>query len=233
MLDVDTSYVKVNGKIGVRSIVNNRVGYYIENNAKGYIPVYTGDLVTIPTHAEIERFKKDPVSQAIVQNTKQEDSDIANDAYIGRLESMSIHAVEIDTNINESYTFWKSKGFTHEQVCGIIANEFKESGGNPKAMNGMVAVGIFQWEKPRSTTIETQFGKKILEMTHTEQLEAAYWEMVHGGESRVLQPLREAKTAKEAGAIFSELYERPKLRDHEMNTRGEMAEAFAILLDPE
>jgi hypothetical protein len=180
ILGVDTSYVKVNGKIGIRSIVNNRVGYYIENNTKGYIPVYTGDLVIMPTHSEIEEFKKDPRSQSILQNTKQEDSDTANDAYIGRLESMSIHAVEINTNINESYTFWKSKGFTHEQASGIIANEYKESNGNPRAMNGTVAVGIFQWEKPRSTTIETQFGKKILDMSHAEQLNAAYWEMTQG-----------------------------------------------------
>jgi hypothetical protein len=34
MLSVDVGYVKVNGKIGVRSIINNRVGYYIENTAK-------------------------------------------------------------------------------------------------------------------------------------------------------------------------------------------------------
>lgn len=69
--------------------------------------------------------------------------------------------------------------------------------------------------------------------THLQQLEAAYWEMTQTSESKVLQPLKSTKTAREAGAIFSEIYERPANREGEMNSRGEMAEAFAMLLDTE
>jgi Phage tail lysozyme len=47
---------------------------------------------------------------------------------------MSIEAVEINANVQESYSFWKSKGFSHEQAAGIVANEHKESRCNPKAV---------------------------------------------------------------------------------------------------
>lgn len=58
MLSTDIGYVKVNGKIGVRSIVDNRVGYYTIPSRSGYIPVFTGDTVSIPTATEISNFEK-------------------------------------------------------------------------------------------------------------------------------------------------------------------------------
>ncbi len=57
--------------------------------------------------------------------------------------------------------------------------------------------------------------------------------MTQTSERKVLEPLKNAKTAQEAAGIFSEIYERPGNREFEINTRGEMAEAFAMLLDTE
>ena len=234
MLGANVEYVSVNWKIGVRSIVNNRVWYYTENSARWYIPVFNGDIVTLPKSSEVQKFTEDTKQSGIVKNTDQQASDIANDAYITKLEHTSIEAVEINANVQESYSFWKSKGFSHEQASGIVANEYKESRCNPKAVwdNG-AAHWIFQWHDPRRSSIETKFEKKVLEMTHTQQLEAAYWEMTNTSESKVMEPLKSATTAREAGAIFSRIYERPANEIGEMNSRGEMAEAFAMLLDTE
>lgn len=234
MLGADIEYVSVNWKIGVRSIVNNRVGYYTGNSARWYIPVFNNDIVTLPRASEIQKFTEEIKESGIVKNTDQKASDDANDAYITKLEHTSIEAVEINTNVQESYNFWKSKGFSHEQAAGIVANEYKESRCNPKAVwDSGAAHWIFQWHNPRRSTIEGQFGKKILEMSHTEQLEAAYWEMTKTSESKVLWPLKAVTTAQEAWAIFSKIYERPANEIGEMNSRGEMAEAFSMLLDTE
>ncbi len=238
MLSTDIGYVEINGKIGVRSIVNNRVGYYTENSAKWYIPVFTGDTVRIPTATEIYNFEKQK-DIWLNRNTDQKVSDSTNDIYITRLESSSIESVEINANIKESYDFWKSKGFTHEQAAGIVANEYRESNANPKASwDGWKAIGIFQWHPDRRTAIKIGTQKEgnpidIETATHGQQLEAAYWEMTSWQEKQTFSALKNAKTAKEAAAIFCDLYERPGNREHEMNTRGNMAEAFAMLLDTE
>lgn len=234
MLGVDISYVKINWKIGIRSIVNNRVGYYIDNTPKWYIPIFTGDEVTIPTGSAIKEFTENTKERGLVKNTDQKDSDTANDAYIDKLESSSAEIVEINVNVEESYNFWKSKGFTHEQASGILANEYKESRCNPRASwDGWKAKWIFQWHPDRREVIKRGINIDIETATHLQQLEAAYWEMTQTSESKVLQPLKSTKTAREAGAIFSEIYERPANREGEMNSRGEMAEAFAMLLDTE
>lgn len=234
MLSVSTEYVQINWKIGMRSIVNNRVGYYIDNTPKWYIPVFTGDEVIIPTASAIKEFIEKTKESGLVKNTDQKDSDSANDAYIGKLEASSAEIVEINTNVEESYNFWKSKGFTHEQAAGILANEYQESRCNPRAIgDGGKAKWIFQWHPDRREIIKNGTNIDIENATHLQQLEAAYWEMTQTSESKVLEPLKNAKTARDAGAIFSEIYERPANRESEMNSRGEMAEAFAMLLDTE
>lgn len=234
MLDVAIGYIKINWKIGVRSIVNNRVGYYTENNAKWYIPVFTGDEVSIPTISEVQKFIDNTKESGLIKNSEQKDSDTANDAYVTNLESTTIEAVEVNANVQESYNFWKTKWFTHEQSCGIVANEYKESGCNPRSVgDGGKAKWIFQWHPDRREIIKQGINIDIENATHLQQLEAAYWEMIQTSESKVLQPLKGAKTAKEAGAIFSEIYERPANKDQEMSSRWEMAEAFAMLLNTE
>ena len=231
MLWVDIGYVKVNGQIGVRSIINNRVGYYTKPSADGYIPVFTGDTVSIPTVDEIRSFEEKKDAK-LVRNSDQKASDEANDKYITLLESMKQSgSVEVNVNTHESYAFWISKGFTHEQACGIIANEDQESSFNPKSVNGN-AVGIFQWMGERKTTIQRKYEKDILTMSHLEQLEAAYWEMTSTSESKVLDPLKQAKSSEEAARIFVQIYERPGDLNSEIQIRGAKANTFEMLLDP-
>lgn len=234
MLWANIEYIKINGKIGMRSIINNRVGYYINNTARWYLPVFTGDIVSIPTAKEIQEFSKIAKDRKILKNRNQADSNTANNAYIWKLESSSLENVEINVNIQESYNFWKSKGFSHEQTSGIIANEYRESNANPRASgDGGNAKGIFQWHIDRQDNIKKGTGINIGNASHKDQLEAAYWEITQWGENKILTPLKSAKTAQESAVIFSEGYERPKNREYENSTRGQMADAFAVLLDIE
>ena len=230
MLWADIGYVKVNGQIGVRSIINNRVGYYTKSSADGYIPVFTGDTVSIPTVDEIRSFEEKKDAK-LVRNSDQKASDEANDNYIEQMSRIPEHrGIDLNLNTRESFEFWKGKGFSKEQACGIVANEFRESSSNPKNTNG-IAVGIFQWEWDRKTRIEKQFWKQILDMSHSEQLEVAYWEMTSTDEKKIIEPLKNAKTSREAAEIFSKIYERPRDTAGEMNVRGDLAEIFENLIE--
>lgn len=225
MLTADIGYIKVNWKIGIRSIINNRVGYYTQANPSWYIPIFTWDIVTLPTTSEIGTFEKQKDS-SLRRNSNQNESNKANDTYIQRMEWMiKSPSIELNTYIKESYDFWLQKWFTPEQASWIVANEYRESWGNPKASNAN-AVGIFQWKSDRREAIRKWSGINIDQASHIDQLNAAYWEMTQGAESAVLQPIRNAKTAREAAAIFSEKYERPGNRQNEMDIRGNLAEAF-------
>ncbi len=230
MLSADVGYVKVGGKIWVRSIVQNRVGYYTKPSADGYIPVFSGDIVTIPTASEISEFVNGKEAQGLKRNSDQWESDTANDIYIERISRIPNNRwIELNTLTRESYDFWKWKWFTHEQACWIVANEFRESSANPRNTNG-IAVGIFQWEKERKEDLERKYGKKILEMSHQEQLELAWGEM-NTTEQKILEPLRNSKTIREAAAVFCEVFERPKDVEWEKGIRWDLGEIFSAQLE--
>lgn len=231
MLWVDIGYVKVDGKVGVRSIVNGRVGYYTKWAQDWYIPVYNWSLVTIPTASEIWDFEKSKDAK-LSRNTDQKESDENNDAYINKLENTSIEAIEINVNTRESYDFWKEKWLSHEQICGLLANEFAESNFNPWARwDGWKAHGIFQWHPDRREHIRNGFGIDISTASHKAQLEAAYWEMTKWQESKVWWALIWTKTARESAEIFTSMFERPSDIIEASAKRWQMAEAYSILLD--
>ncbi len=81
MLTADIGYIKVNWKIGIRSIINNRVGYYTQANPSWYIPIFTWDIVTLPTTSEIGAFEKQKDS-SLRRNSNQNESNKANDLYL-------------------------------------------------------------------------------------------------------------------------------------------------------
>lgn len=231
MLSADIGYVSVDGKIWIRSIVNWRVGYYTSATSTGYIPVFTGSIVRIPTQNEVLEFenKKD---QDLKRNDSQEESDNANDKYINRVENTHIESIEINTNTNESYNFWIASGFTHNQASGLLANEYAESSFNPRAVwDWWKAHGIFQWHPDRREVILKNTGIDISTASHIDQLKAALWEMRDGPEKRAYQAIKWTDNANEVAALFCDLFERPADREGEMTKRWRMAEAFSILLD--
>lgn len=103
--------------IGVRSIVNGRVGYYTKPSPDGYIPVFTGTLVKIPAATDIGSFEK-VKSPALTRNIDQKESDAATDMRIERLERMpESSTLEVSILTRESYDFWKSKGLSEVVIA--------------------------------------------------------------------------------------------------------------------
>lgn len=238
MLWVDIGYVKVDGEIGVRSIVNGRVGYYTKWAQDWYIPVYNWSLVTIPTASEIWEFEKSKDSK-LSRNVDQKESDAMNDIFIERLEQTPESSnIEISTLMRESYNFLKDKGLTEEQIAGVIANEYQESRCNPRANNNDVSFGIFQWKPDRIEKIKKATGIDIHTASHMDQLNALWWEMTEDPyEKKVYPLLKAAKTASEAATIFVNEFERPADKVWEPIKRGKIAEniynQFRFLNNPE
>lgn len=131
----------------------------------------------------------------------------------------------------ESYTFWRSKGLTHEQALGVVANEMQESGFNPRARgdNGS-SHGLYQWQPPRRRAILNATGIDVSTADANQQREAAYWESTQGRHDpqarRGWHLLRQAKTPGEAAAIWSQFFERPAAA-WEGAHRGRLANALA------
>lgn len=225
MLPATVWYVSINWVIGVRSIINGRVGYYTKPSPDWYIPVFTWNIIKIPLASEIGDFesRKNPL---LVRNISQKESDEANDARIERLERMPESSnVEISILMRESYDFWKSKGFSEEQIAWLLANESRESRCNPRAIgdNGS-AHWIFQWHPDRRTKILKWTWIDISTASHADQLKAAWWEMTEDDfEKKVFSELKSTTDAWTAAAVISREYLRPWDSEGEQKIRSEYA----------
>ncbi len=134
----------------------------------------------------------------------------------------------------ESYQFWRSKGYTHEQALGIVANEDAESGFNIHSIgDGGQAGGSFQWHPDRRAKIKRATGIDVYskETTHKQMLEAAWWEL-QNTEKKADKAVRNANDPYEAGGAFSTEFERPKYTQNEANERGKRAQAWGRHLKP-
>lgn len=128
---------------------------------------------------------------------------------------------------NQAMQFFMNKGLTREQAAGLVANLQQESGFNPGAIgDGGKAFGIAQWHPDRQAAIARRFGKTLQEMSYQEQLEAVWWEMTEGPERAAGDRLRRTTSARDAGAVVSRYYERPKAADAEAAQRGALAESI-------
>lgn len=231
MLSADIRYVKVDGKIWIRSAIDGREGYYFKPERSWYLPVFTGSVVTVPTASEISVFEKTKDTK-LVPTPDQKTSDERNDAYISYLENTPRETLETDSIVQESYDFWISKWLTRHQTGGALANEKEESWFNAKAFNQKeIATGIFQWRWERQINIANRFGKPIHEMTHKEQLEAAYWEMTEWSYKHVFSQIKWASTASESAKIFATHYE--QCDPISIPKRMQNAEMYTNLFDPE
>lgn len=127
--------------------------------------------------------------------------------------------------------FFMGKGLTKEQAAGIAANLSAESSLNHRAVgdNGK-AYGYAQWREDkaagaRQQLFEKWFGKNIKESTPREQLEFI-WKELQTTEKRALSRLRQARSAMQAGAVFSREYERPAEKEAQAYKRGSLAEQY-------
>lgn len=131
---------------------------------------------------------------------------------------------------NDAMSYFMSKGWTREQAAGIVANLSKESSFNHQAVgDGGRAYGIAQWHPDRQADFKRWAGKDIRDSSYEEQLAFVQWELENksylGGDA-----LKRARSAREAGAVVSNQYERPKL--DESLERGLSAERYAAGYQP-
>jgi hypothetical protein len=115
-----------------------------------------------------------------------------------------------------AYQDWLDLGMAPHVAAGLTANEYEESGFDPKVYtgarrgDGSKALGAFQWHPDRQAAIERQFGKPITAMTPTEQRRALAWEMSDTGpEARAGQEIARGRNAEEAGQLVSKYLLRP------------------------
>jgi hypothetical protein len=127
----------------------------------------------------------------------------------------------------QAHAYFVKQGWTPEQASGIVANLHKESGFNTGAVGDTnEAYGIAQWHGDRRAAIHKMTGRSLVGASFEQQLEAVHLELTKGQEQAAGNALRQTRTAREAGAAVSKLYERPKARDQEAIERGGLAERF-------
>jgi hypothetical protein len=125
---------------------------------------------------------------------------------------------------SDPVAFFMSKGYTREQAAGIVANLKAESGLKVGAVgDGGQAYGLAQWHPDRQAKFKEVFGRDIKGSSLEQQMEFVAWELKNS-EAGAGNRLRSAKTAKEAGALVAQLYERPADTSGEMSKRGSSAE---------
>jgi len=126
--------------------------------------------------------------------------------------------------------FFEAQGWTKEQAAGISANLGAESSYDPKAIgDGGAAYGLAQWHPDRQRDFEKWAGFNIRDARADliKQLEFVHYELTEGKEFKAGKLLKAASTAKKAGAVVSDHYERPKEKVAAAKIRGDAAERLA------
>ncbi len=228
MLPASIEYIKVGNKVWVRANIWNRAWYYDAPNPQGYIPVFNGNTITIPNQKEIDEFNSSKKDISEYSDTSEDDAKWVTDDYVDFLDRTQDTSIEINTVSRESYNFWIKSGFTHEQACWLLANEFHESGFDARARGDSgKAHWIFQWHQDRRNNIMKWTWINISSANHLDQLKWALWEMQHWRENAAYQALKNTKTAHEAGNIFCKLYERPSNKELRWMERWRTATSYS------
>lgn len=119
--------------------------------------------------------------------------------------------VNVDENMRKAVAHLQSKGWTQEQAVGIVANLSAESALNPRAVGDSGhAYGIGQWHEDRQQAFAQKFGKSIREASLEEQLDFVSYELTEGREQHAGNLLKQTHDAKQAAAVVSMYYERPR-----------------------
>jgi hypothetical protein len=147
---------------------------------------------------------------------------------IGMIKSPT--ASKVGGKEGQALEFFQGKGWTPEQASGIVANLKRENSTfDPKLEgdNGQ-AIGIAQWHSPRQKVFKEVMATDIRDSTFEQQLEFIDWELNNGEYKRAGDKLRQAKTASEAGRIFSMDYEKPADELGEAMKRSDLAEKIHL-----
>lgn len=127
----------------------------------------------------------------------------------------------------EAVRYFESRGWSHAQAAGIVANLTRESQLSPTARgDGGLAYGLAQWHPDRQANFARFAGHPIQNSTFAEQLAFIDHEL-RTTEAAAGDRLRGATSAGEAGSIVSRYYERPADRAGEASARATLADQIA------
>ncbi len=117
---------------------------------------------------------------------------------------------------------------------GMVANFQRESGLKPGAVGDRgQAYGFGQWHTDRQANFRRLFGINIRQATAEQQLQFAAQEILQGQEHGKLSRLMQARTAGEAGGLYSTLVERPADIAGEAQRRAQLADILHTQLGAE
>ena len=132
----------------------------------------------------------------------------------------------------KAYQFFLDKGYTKEQALGIVGNLIHESGLNTTVVGDKNlkhnAYGIAQWRMDRYDRLKSKYGDDWDKFEN--QLEFIDWELnnTHKNAGRLL---KSSKNAHEAGQIFLDEFERPKLKYNQDKNRRSSVEGLVLRLE--
>jgi hypothetical protein len=133
----------------------------------------------------------------------------------------------------DGMSFWKSKGYTHDQAAAIEANIQAESAGKAEARgDGGRAHGILQWHPPRRAEILKATGIDVSTANAMQQREALAWEMKNVKRSGWSDEKFRAMGDAEGAAYMSDKFVSPADRMGEIMKRSKMAINMAGNMPP-
>lgn len=125
--------------------------------------------------------------------------------------------------MQHAHDFFRSKDLTEEQTAGILSNIAAESRfDQARSGDDGSSYGLFQYHADRLAGLRSRYRTSA--PTEQKQLDYA-WDELDGPESSVLDRLRRASTAGQAGSVFSG-FERPADGEAEAARRGRAADQF-------
>jgi len=125
----------------------------------------------------------------------------------------------------QAHDYFRGLGYTEEQTAGVLARINRESGFAPNAVgDDGTSYGLFQYHAARLAAIRARYGTAT--PTAAQQLEYAGWELSQGPEAATGAALRGAKTAEQAGMVFTSGFERPSDTAGESMRTGADAGAY-------
>ena len=124
---------------------------------------------------------------------------------------------EKNEKAERAYKFYLNIGYTPEQSSAIVGNLIRESGLNPSAVGDSgKAFGLAQWHPDRQAKAKELYGEAWKDFDN--QLKFVDWEL-NNTEKSAGDALKKSKTVWEAGRVFTNSYERPKLTFDQDETR--------------
>ena len=189
-----------------------------------------GDPTHISPHAAREHLRKFDAGSPARGPVKPPGAGVGPTTARGKVGGLSPDQMAA---AQESYNFWRGKGATHEQALAALGNEKIESGFNARARGDKgTAHGIYQWHSDRREKIFAGTGIDIDKASHSQQLEAAYWEMTQGEERAGGRAFFGSKTVEEAEAALVDHYERPQERHFNKINRAKAGRQFDHVFSP-